>query len=93
VHHGRDLQGRGLGGDGIEHAISDSDEGREKSGNNSWQDVGFLAESTNLLERYEKITKLHVPERCNALECSYNTSSYFCHITTSQDPFHVIQKR
>jgi hypothetical protein len=54
VQHGRDLLGRGLGWGGIEHAISDSDEGGEKSGNNSWQDIGFLAESTNLLERYER---------------------------------------
>jgi len=33
---------------GIEHAISNSDKGREKSGNNSWQDIGLLAESMDL---------------------------------------------
>jgi len=48
VQHGRDLLGRRLGWEGIEHAISDSDEGREKGGNNLnvWQNVSFLVEST-----------------------------------------------
>jgi hypothetical protein len=55
VQHGWDLLGHGFGWGGIEHAISDSDEGREKSDNNSWQDIGFLAESMNLLlEGYER---------------------------------------
>jgi hypothetical protein len=35
-------------------------------------------------------TMKYVPERSDALKCGYNTSSYFPHISTSQEPFHVI---
>jgi hypothetical protein len=54
VQHGRDLLGRGLAWGGIAHAVSDSDECGEKGGDNAWKDIGFLAESTCLLEIYER---------------------------------------
>lgn len=35
----------------------------------------------------------YIPERSNAFEGGYDTRSYFSHVSTSQEPFHVIQKR
>jgi hypothetical protein len=35
----------------------------------------------------EDNTIKHVPERSNALECGYNTSSYLSRISTPQEPF------